>query len=45
MARGWKKMTKNIFEKVNNSKLYIHIVNVIQRKSCFYGYYVICQSK
>ena len=25
-------MTKNIFEKVNNSKLYIHIVNVIQRK-------------
>ena len=25
-------MTKNIFEKVNNSKLYIHIINIIQRK-------------
>lgn len=31
-------MTKNIFEEVSNSKLYIHIVNIIQRKSCFYGY-------
>lgn len=39
------KMNKNTFEKVSNSKLYIHIVNIIQRKSCFYGYYVICQSK
>lgn len=25
-------MTKNIFEEVSNSKLYIHIVNIIQRK-------------
>lgn len=40
-----KKMTENLFEKVNHSKLYIHMVNIMQRKSCFYGYYVICQSK
>ena len=25
-------MTENIFEKVNHSKLYIHIVNIIQKK-------------
>lgn len=31
MAREDEKMTENIFEKVNHSKLYIHIVNIIQR--------------